>query len=353
MSSTQKNDPPFKGIGIHDGPGISELGIDVSIWDISPNNVKQALSNTPEGGKQSGKIDGFNDIAEFCNSLSNEETKVLLFSITHGNPADQVLEKLQDHLKEGYIILDGGNEHYRNMERRQEALDKRGVAWIGMGASGGYQSARRGLSLSPGGDKQAVQKVLPLLERFAAKAQSPEDMKESPCTAYIGPKGSGHYVKMVHNGIENGMLSALCEAWGIMKYCLEMQNDEIGKMFERWNTEGPLRSTYLIQIGAEICRRKKTSEGDGRGEGRREGGHVLDDVLDKVVQEDDNTEGRGFWSVIEAAARHVSAPTIAARQFLRVASGNRSKRLEVALELISKASDAEAWGIDLATCIRI
>ncbi|KIW91338.1 uncharacterized protein Z519_08234 [Cladophialophora bantiana CBS 173.52] len=205
MSSTQKNDPLFKRICIVGAGsmgsmmtlGISELGIDVSIWDISPDNVKQALSNTPEGAKQSGKIDEFNDIAEFCNSLSNQETKVLLFSITHGNPADQVLEKLQDHLKEGYIILDGGNEHYRNTERRQEALAKWGVAWIGMGVSGGYQSARRGPSLSPGGDKQAVQKVLPLLERFAAKAQSPEDTKESPCTAYIGPKGSGHYVKMV------------------------------------------------------------------------------------------------------------------------------------------------------------
>ncbi|KIW91337.1 uncharacterized protein Z519_08233 [Cladophialophora bantiana CBS 173.52] len=162
-----------------------------------------------------------------------------------------------------------------------------------------------------------------------------------------------------------------------------MQNDEISKVFQRWNIEGPLRSTYLIQIGAEICQRKQTSEG--------EGGHVLDDVLDKVVQDDDNTEGTGFWSVMEAAVRHVSAPTIAAGQFLRVASGNRAERLQVAnelqmpsphqanvqnrkaviediqkavyasfvcafcqgLELISKASDAEAWEIDLATCIRI
>ncbi|ETI22152.1 6-phosphogluconate dehydrogenase (decarboxylating) [Cladophialophora carrionii CBS 160.54] len=374
--------------------GIAELGFDISIWDISPDNVKEALSRKPEGGKdgKNGKIDGYTDIAEFVDSLSSEEVKVLIFSITHGNAADEVIAKMGNHLGKGFIVLDGGNEHYRNTERRQHELSEKGVAWIGMGVSGGYQSARRGPSMSPGGDKAAVQKVLPILEKFAAKASSPEDTKQSPCVAYIGPGGSGHYVKMMHNGIENGMLSTLCEAWGIMKYCLGMSNGEIGKVLDRWNSQGSLRSTFLVQIGAEICQRKKSPKGDGEGEGRGEGGYVLDDVLDKVVQDDDSSEGTGFWSVMEAAYRRVTAPTIAAGQFLRYASGERAERLEVAkelqtpppkqaeegqdkeafieelrkavyasfvcsfcqgLELISKASRAEEWNVDLATCIRI
>jgi 6-phosphogluconate dehydrogenase len=218
--------------------GLSEIGVDISIWDISSDNVKQALSRNPKEGEGNGKISGFIDISDFANSLSGEKTKVLIFSITHGNPTDEVLGKLEEHLQQGDIILDGGNEHYRTTERRQEALSQKGVAWIGMGVSGGYQSARRGPSLSPGGDRQAIYKILPLLEKFAAKAKSPEDTTEAPCTAYIGPRGSGHFVKMVHNGIENGMLSSLCEAWGIMKYCLGMTNDEIGKVLGHWNEEG-------------------------------------------------------------------------------------------------------------------
>jgi 6-phosphogluconate dehydrogenase len=373
--------------------GIAELGFDISIWDISPDNVKQALSRKPEGGEdgKNGKIDGFTDIAEFTGSLSSERVKVLIFSITHGDAADEVIAKMGDHLGEGFIVLDGGNEHYRNTESRQRELSEKGVAWIGMGVSGGYQSARRGPSMSPGGDREAVQKVLPILEKFSAKASSSEDTKEFPCVAYIGPGGSGHYVKMMHNGIENGMLSTLCEAWGIMKFCLGMSNDEIGSVLDRWNSQGSLKSTFLVQIGAEICQRKKTPKGDGQGQGTGESGYVLDDVLDKVVQDDDSSEGTGFWSVMEAALRHVSAPTIAAGQFLRYASGERAERLEVAhelqtpspqhadvqdkeafieelrkavyasfvcafcqgLELISKASRAEGWNIDLATCIRI
>ncbi|KAJ9604781.1 hypothetical protein H2200_010896 [Cladophialophora chaetospira] len=395
------NDPlPVKRIGIVGAGsmgsmmalGFSEIGLDISIWDISSEHVKTALSNKPEGGPDDhGKIDGFTEISEFADSLKNEDLKVLVFSITHGPAADEVIEKMSDYLGDGYIILDGGNEHYRNTERRQRELSKKGVIWIGMGVSGGYQSARRGPSMSPGGDKEAIQKVLPLLERFAAKAPSPEDTKESPCVAYIGPRGAGHFVKMMHNGIENGMLSTLCEAWGIMKYNLEMGNDEIGKVFEGWNEEGSLKGTFLIQIGSEVCQRKKTPKGDEKGEGKGHGGYVLDDVLDKVVQDDDSSEGTGFWSVMEAAERHVSAPTIAAGQFLRYASGERAERLKVAeglqmpsprkadvqdqeafieelrkavyasflcafcqgLEIISKASRDEEWEVDLTTCIQI
>jgi 6-phosphogluconate dehydrogenase len=206
-----------------------------------------------------------------------------------------------------------------------------------------------------------------------------------------GPRGAGHYVKMVHNGIENGMLSVLCEAWNILDKSLGLSYEEIGKIFEKFNANGELKNTYLVQIGSEICRTKRNPEGDKNGEGKGEGGYVLDDVLDKVVQDDDNSEGTLYWTVMDAANRHVSAPTIAAGHFFRVASGNRAQRLKVVekldipkpqkagaldkeafidklrkavyvsflcsfcqgLELIARASKDEGWNVNLGFCIQI
>ncbi|KAI1771713.1 6-phosphogluconate dehydrogenase, decarboxylating [Hypoxylon cercidicola] len=350
--------------------GFSENGLDVSVFDVSGKNVDQAREMAGRTKTLQGRIDHFKDIHEFTRSLDSQPRKIFLFSVTHGRPADSVLEMIEGDLKAGDIILDGGNENYRNTERRQEALEPKGVKWIGMGVSGGYQSARRGPSMSPGGDREAVEFVLPLLEKFSAK--SARDGK--PCVQYMGPRGAGHYVKMVHNGIENGMLSVVCEAWNFL------------------HTSLGLSGTYLIQIGSEICQTRKTPRGDRHGEGKGEGGYVLDDVLDKVVQDDDGSEGTLFWTVMDAARRHVSAPTIAAGHFFRVASGNRAQRLKVAdrlqilkprravdakdkaelveslreavyasflcsfcqgLELIARASKDEGWDVNLGKCIQI
>ncbi|KAI0849986.1 6-phosphogluconate dehydrogenase, decarboxylating [Daldinia vernicosa] len=367
--------------------GFSEHGLDVSVWDVSEKNVDQAREMAEQTKTLKGKIDHFKDIHEFAKSLYSQPRKIIIFSITHGWPADSVLDKIRDYLKAGDIILDGGNENYLNTERRQRELESKGVKWIGMGVSGGYQSARRGPSMSPGGDREAVEFVLPLLEKFSAK--SPVDGK--PCVQYMGPRGAGHYVKMVHNGIENGMLSTVCEAWNFLHRSLGLPYDEIGKIFEKWNSEGELRNTYLIQIGSEICRKKKTPKGDQHGEGKGQSGYVLDDVLDKVVQDDDNSEGTLFWTVMDAASRHVAAPTIATGHFFRVASGNRAQRLKVVqnldipkpqrvdvkdkdsiienlrravyasflcsfcqgLELIARASKDEGWDVNLGKCIQI
>lgn len=162
--------------------GFSENGLDVSVWDVSEKNVKEAQEMAAQTKTLKGKIDHFKDIHEFTRSLDSQPRKIFIFSITHGWPADSVLDKIKGDLKEGDIILDGGNENYRNTERRQKEMEEKGVKWIGMGVSGGYQSARRGPSMSPGGDKEAVEFVLPLLEKFSAK--SAKDGK--PCVQYIG-----------------------------------------------------------------------------------------------------------------------------------------------------------------------
>lgn len=386
MSST---DPikQFKRIGIV-GAGnmgsmmafaFSELGLDVSVWDVKTENVDSLLEQAREGGKFEGKIDGYYKADKFTQSLGQEGTpKLFMFSITHGNPADSVLKKIKSELKKGDIILDGGNEHYRNTERRQKECAEMGVHWIGMGVSGGYQSARRGPSMSPGGDSKTLDQVLPLLKMYAARDPKTGD----PCVTKIGPGGSGHYVKMVHNGIEVGMLSAVCEAWSLLRTGLGLTNDEVGDIFAKWNDSGELKTNYLVRIGSEICKTRKSNPEDG---------YVLDDVLDKVVQDDDSSEGTPTWAVMESDARHVSCPTLAAGLYFRTASGNRAERVHVAkklsapspekfdgvdkqdfierlrqavycsflasycqgLELISKASEDENWDINLGECIRI
>ncbi|PLB55359.1 6-phosphogluconate dehydrogenase [Aspergillus steynii IBT 23096] len=391
MTSTQNELLPFQCIGIV-GAGnmgsmmafaFSEIGLDVSVWDVSHKNVDQVM----EGAKAEdykGKISGFYEIDDFTKSLDGRgDRKLFIFSITHGDAADKVLGAMKDALNPGDIILDGGNENYRRTERRQKECADLGVDWIGIGVSGGYQSARRGPSLSPGGDAKALELVMPLLERYAAK----DSKTGKPCVTRIGPAGSGHFVKMVHNGIEGGMLSTLAEAWSILHYGLGQTYDEIGDIFAQWNQKGELRNNFLLEIAVDMLHTKKPSQSDSHGDG-----YVLDEVLDKVVQDDDNTEGTPFWSIMESAARHVSAPSLATAHYLRIASGNRAERVQAAkklqlpspraiegiqdrkafietlrrtvycaflasfcqgLELIARASEDEGWDIDLGKCLQI
>jgi len=138
------------------------------------------------------------------------------------------------HLSKGDIILDCGNEHWDNTERRQEKCKNTGIRYLGVGVSGGYQAARAGPSICPGGDEEALRPVMPLLEKIAAK-----DKDGKPCVGIVGRGGSGHYVKMMHNGIEHGMMSAICEAWGIMR-SMGLEYEEIGDVFKNWNASGEL-----------------------------------------------------------------------------------------------------------------
>lgn len=182
-----------------------------------------------------------------------------------------------------------------------------------MGVSGGYQAARRGPSLCPGGQDQALDAVMPFLKKVAAK-----DDKGRPCVGKAGEGGAGHYVKMIHNGIEQGMMSAISEAWTVMNKHLGMKYDEIGKVFEEWNNKGEFKGTFLIRIGADICEEKDKS-----------GHHILAEVQDKVVQDVDESEGTGIWSNTQAASLHVPAPTLSTAHYIRIASADRAQREHV------------------------
>jgi 6-phosphogluconate dehydrogenase len=172
------------------------------------------------------------DYDSLCKSLS--KPRLLVFSLPHGGVGDKVLEGLMPHLERDDIILDCGNERFANTERRQHKVKDTGIRYIGCGVSGGYQAARAGPSMCPGGDQSALKEVLPLLEKVAAK-----DKNEKPCVGIVGKGGSGHYVKMVHNGIEHGMMSAICEAWGVMRK-MGMGYEEIGDVLKEWNSSGEL-----------------------------------------------------------------------------------------------------------------
>ena len=211
---------------------LAEQGLHISLWDIDSRNVRVALEKAQQTAETCSRLEGFYELSAFAKSFGGGR-KFLLFSISHGAAVDDVIAKLEKEnvLAKGDVVLDGGNEFYRNMERRQQYMVDKGVSWIGMGVSGGYQSARHGPSLSQGGDEEAVKLVMPILEQFAAKARI-KDGVEKPCVMYIGPAGSGHYVKMVHNGIEQAMLGAVCEAWAPMHWSLGMSDDEIGAFSE-------------------------------------------------------------------------------------------------------------------------
>jgi 6-phosphogluconate dehydrogenase len=260
---------------------FAEDGINVSLFDPAEATMDSVIAKAEKAGYHD-RIHKHTDYKSLCASLSTP--RLLVFSLPHGNVGDKVLEGLMPHLEKNDIILDCGNEHFENTERRQKKCEEPGIRYIGCGVSGGYQAARAGPSMSPGGDESALKEVLPLLQKVAAK-----DKEGKPCVGIIGQRGAGHYVKMVHNGIEHGMMSAICEAWGLMRK-LGMGYEEIGEVFKKWNEEGELRGTFLVSIGADLSHKREKGDGD---DGSSQHPLVISEVLDKVVQDITGEEGTG------------------------------------------------------------
>jgi len=258
--------------------------------------------------------------------------RVFVMSLPHGPAVDKVLDELLPLLSPGDIVIDGGNEWWEETERRQGKCVNRNVHYVGTGVSGGYQSSRHGPSISPSGTTEAYAKVEEKLKKWAAK-----DGKGNPCVCYVGPGGSGHYVKMIHNGIEQGHLSILAEAHYLLHHTAGLENKAVADLFDEWNgtnakggedekagegKEGKeLYDNFLLKIGAEILRFR---HGDGLD--MKKG--IVDGIEDKVTQDVDNSEGTGVWTLREIAGRHVAAPTIAAAHQLRITSAFRRTRLK-------------------------
>src|SRR5215471_1045789 len=234
---------------------IEEKGFSAAAYAAWTEPVDKFVAQTQ--GKQ---IRGFKDIGEFVRSLRKPRRIVML--VKAGDVVDKTIAALKPHLEKGDMLVDAGNEYYPNTERRTKELESAGIRYFGMGVSGGEKGARHGPSMMPGGDKAAYEELAPILTKIAAQH------KDGPCVTYIGPGGSGHYVKMVHNGIEYGDMQLIAETYDVLKTLGGFSNEELADIFDEWN-KGELQS-FLIEITAKVLRFK-----DPEGKG-----YLVDQILD-------------------------------------------------------------------------
>jgi 6-phosphogluconate dehydrogenase len=294
---------------------IEEKGFSVAAWDAWPEPVDNFVNASK--GKQ---IQGFHELADFVKSLRRPRRIIML--VKAGDVVDKTIARLLPLLEPGDLLVDGGNEYFKNTERRTQELAAKGIRYFGMGVSGGETGARHGPSLMPGGDRDGYEELAPILTKIAA--QHPD----GPCVTYVGPGGSGHYVKMVHNGIEYGDMQLIAEAYDVLKTLGGLSNAELADVFDAWN-HAELKS-YLIEITAKIFRVK---DPEGKGE-------LVDHILDATAQ-----KGTGKWTVQEAAEIGAPLPTISTSVDARVISYAKKDRVHASALLAGPTPEPVA-GVD-------
>jgi 6-phosphogluconate dehydrogenase len=302
---------------------IEEKGFSVAAYDAWPEAVDRFAEEA------SGKdIATFKSTEDFARSLQRPRRIIML--VKAGEVVDKTIAALRPYLDPGDILIDAGNEHYATTERRTRELSAAGLRYFGMGVSGGEMGARHGPSLMPGGDRAAYEELAPILTKIAA--QHPD----GPCVTYVGPGGAGHYVKMVHNGIEYGDMQLIAEAYDVLKTLGGIGNPDLAGIFAEWN-RGELES-FLIEITAKIFSVK-----DPEGEGE-----LLDKILDATAM-----KGTGKWTVQEAADLGAAIPTIATSVEARVISSAKGERVRASQILQGPAPGAaDVPASELVTAVR-
>lgn len=277
---------------------MESKGFSVAAYNRSVDKVDHFVN-----GRAKGKnIYGAKTIEDLVSSLKSPR-KVMLM-VKAGKPVDDFIEKLIPHLSEGDIIIDGGNSHFPDTDRRTKYLESKGLLFIGTGVSGGEEGALLGPSIMPGGSKGAWQSVKPIFQGIAAKVDD-----GSPCCDWVGNGGAGHFVKMVHNGIEYGDMQLICEVYQIMKVLLNMSADEMHEIFKEWN-EGELDS-YLIEITRDILAYKDV-----------DGVSLIDNILDTAGQ-----KGTGKWTGTVALDLGIPLTLITESVFARCLSALKEERV--------------------------
>ncbi len=255
-------------------------------------------------GRGSGKsISGAKSLQDFVDKL--ERPRRILMMVKAGAATDAVIKGISPFLEDGDLLIDGGNAEFRDTERRVQELESKRFGYIGMGVSGGAKGALEGPSMMPGGTKNSYVSIEPLLSKMAAQVD------DGPCVTYIGPGGSGHFVKTVHNGIEYGIEQILAEAYDLMKRVGGMSGNQIADIMSFWNKTDELNS-YLVEITETCLRTKDPINGED----------VVEQILDKAGQ-----KGTGLWTVLSALELGASVPTIYASLNARVMSSIKSQRL--------------------------
>ncbi len=342
-------------MGINFARNMARNGYKVVAYNREPTKVGE-LQSFPEGKN----VEGAGDIVELVKKLPRPRSIIIL--VTAGAAVDSVLDTLLPHLESGDILADLGNSHFRDTKRRAEKTATKGVNFIGVGISGGEEGALNGPSLMPGGNKDAWAIMAPMFDAVAAKV-------DKPCHTYIGTEGAGHFVKMVHNGIEYGDMELIAESYNVMRTVLAKKPADLAEIFSKWNT-GPL-SSFLIEITGRIFREKES-----------DGGFLVDKILDKAEQ-----KGTGRWTIEAAMELGVAVPTITASVDARIMSGELTLRKKLSAEgatnvsvsgdsisvedvhnalyaakiisyaqglsLINKASETWNWGVNLSSLATI
>ena len=282
---------------------MESKGFVVSVYNREVPGVEEGVVERFINGRGKGKkFQGFVDLEKFVKSI--KRPRKIMMMIKAGKPVDEQIEKLIPLLDEGDIIIDGGNSNFEDTVRRTKYLESKGLLFIGTGISGGEEGALNGPSIMPGGSFKAWEHIKPVFTKIAAKVDG-----VVPCCSWVGSDGAGHFVKMVHNGIEYGDMQIIAEAYWLMKKLLKMTNPEISDVFKEWN-KGELNS-YLIEITVDILTHKDS-----------DGGYLIDKILDKAGQ-----KGTGKWSVINALNLGVPLNLISEAVFARTLSARKEERL--------------------------
>ncbi len=277
---------------------MESKGFQVSVYNRSVEKVDKFVN-----GRAKGKnIKGTRSVEELVKSL--KRPRKIMLMIKAGKPVDAFIEQIIPYLEEGDIIIDGGNSHYPDTNRRTEYVESKGLLYIGTGVSGGEEGALKGPSIMPGGSKAAWEHVKPIFQSIAAKVED-----GTPCCDWVGENGAGHFVKMVHNGIEYGDMQLICEAYQVMKTLLGMSADEMHEVFKEWN-EGELDS-YLIEITRDILAFKD-----------EDGEPLVEKILDTAGQ-----KGTGKWTGISALDLGIPLTLIGEAVFARCLSALKEERV--------------------------
>jgi len=295
---------------------IESRGYTVSIFNRSREKTDEVIAEN-----QGKKLAPFYTVEEFVQSL--EKPRRILLMVQAGEATDKTIASLTPHLDKGDILIDGGNTFYKDTIRRNKELSDQGFNFIGTGVSGGEEGALKGPSIMPGGQKEAYELVAPILDKIAARAEDGE-----ACVAYIGPNGAGHYVKMVHNGIEYGDMQLIAEAYALLKGALALNNEELAKTFTDWNN-GEL-SSYLIDITKDIFNKK--DEG---------GKYLVDVILDEAAN-----KGTGKWTSQSSLDLGEPLSLITESVFARYLSSLKTQR--VAASKVLRGPQAKAFTGDKA-----
>jgi 6-phosphogluconate dehydrogenase len=280
---------------------MESRGFTVAVFNRTTSKVDELLAGRGKGKK----IIGTHSIAEFVASLT--KPRKIQIMVKAGAPVDAVIEELVPHLDKGDILIDGGNSLFTDTIRRTKALEAKGLRFLGVGVSGGEEGALRGPSIMPGGSREAWAEVEPIFTAISAKVGPNNDI---PCCAYVGPDGAGHYVKMVHNGIEYGDMQLICEAYALLEGVLGLSAQEMSDIFAEWN-KGELDS-FLIEITSNILATKDPDTGRP----------FVDVILDKAGQ-----KGTGAWTGQSALEFGVPAPTLVEAVFARSLSAQKTNRV--------------------------